>query len=128
LWVPLIPVLIIIPPTAPHSSSSIIRGSYSRPNSGRRTKCTLSLPPQETNSLLDVTTLLYVAMKISCGASHHSMSVRLLLTESPYVVTNWFRTDRKTSAFACRISEGYHISTSHLMKGELLPLDPDYLN
>jgi hypothetical protein len=28
----------IIPPTAPHSSSSIIRGWYNRPNSGRRAK------------------------------------------------------------------------------------------
>jgi hypothetical protein len=36
-----------IPPTAPHSSSSI-RGWYSRPNSGRRTKWTQSHPTAET--------------------------------------------------------------------------------
>jgi hypothetical protein len=30
----------LIPPTASHSSSSIIRGWYNRPNSGRRTKWT----------------------------------------------------------------------------------------
>jgi hypothetical protein len=40
---------ILIPPTAAHSSSSsIIRGWYNRPNSGRRTKWTQSNPPQET--------------------------------------------------------------------------------
>jgi hypothetical protein len=32
------PLPILIPPTAPHSSSSIIRGWYNRPNSGRRAK------------------------------------------------------------------------------------------
>jgi hypothetical protein len=32
------PLPILIPPTAPHSSSSIIRGRYSRPISSRRTK------------------------------------------------------------------------------------------
>jgi hypothetical protein len=35
---------ILIPPTAPHSSSSIIRGWYSRLISGRRTKWTQSHP------------------------------------------------------------------------------------
>jgi hypothetical protein len=40
LWFPL---TIIIPPTTPHSSS-IIRGWYNRPNSGRRTKWTQSYP------------------------------------------------------------------------------------
>jgi hypothetical protein len=35
---------ILIPPTAPHSSSSIIRGWYNRPVSGRRTKQTQSHP------------------------------------------------------------------------------------
>jgi hypothetical protein len=35
-------VQILIPPTSPHSSSSIIQGWYSRPNSGRRTKRTQS--------------------------------------------------------------------------------------
>jgi hypothetical protein len=38
------PLPIIIPPTAPHSSSSIIQGWYSRPISGRRTKWTQSHP------------------------------------------------------------------------------------
>jgi hypothetical protein len=42
------PLPIFIPAPAPHSSSSIIRGWQNRPNSGRRTKCTKSLPPQET--------------------------------------------------------------------------------
>jgi hypothetical protein len=36
------PLSILIPPTAPHSS--IIRGWYNRPNSGRRTKWTQSHP------------------------------------------------------------------------------------
>jgi hypothetical protein len=36
------PLPILIPPTAQHSSSTIIRGWYNRPNSGRRTKCTQS--------------------------------------------------------------------------------------
>jgi hypothetical protein len=40
------PLPIIIPPTAPYSSSSIIRGWYSRPISGRRTKWTQSHPTQ----------------------------------------------------------------------------------
>jgi hypothetical protein len=48
------PLPILIPPTAPHSSSSIIRGWYNRPNSGRRTKWTQVSPhPKElkiTNS------------------------------------------------------------------------------
>jgi hypothetical protein len=35
------PLSILIPPTAPHSSS-IILGWYNRPVSGRRTKCTQS--------------------------------------------------------------------------------------
>jgi hypothetical protein len=41
---------ILIPPTAPHSSSSIIRGWYNRLISGRSTKWTQShlTPPQET--------------------------------------------------------------------------------
>jgi hypothetical protein len=43
LWFPL-PIL--IPPTAPHSSS-IIRGWYNRSNSGRRTKWTQSHTPTE---------------------------------------------------------------------------------
>jgi hypothetical protein len=38
------PLPILIPPTAPHSLSSIIRGWYSRPISGRRTKWTQSHP------------------------------------------------------------------------------------
>jgi hypothetical protein len=38
------PLPILIPPTAPHSSSPIIRGWYDRPNSGRRTKWTQSHP------------------------------------------------------------------------------------
>jgi hypothetical protein len=37
------PILILIPPTAPHSSS-IIQGWYNRANSGRRTKWTQSHP------------------------------------------------------------------------------------
>jgi hypothetical protein len=36
------PLPILIPPTAPLSSSSIIRGWYNRPISGRRTKWTVS--------------------------------------------------------------------------------------
>jgi hypothetical protein len=36
------PLPILIPPTAPHSSSSISRGWYNRPISGRRTKWTQS--------------------------------------------------------------------------------------
>jgi hypothetical protein len=38
------PLPILITPTAPHSSSSIIRGWYNRPNSRRRTKWTQSHP------------------------------------------------------------------------------------
>jgi hypothetical protein len=38
------PLQILIPPTTPHSSSSITRGWYNRPNSGRRTKWTQSHP------------------------------------------------------------------------------------
>jgi hypothetical protein len=38
------PLPILIPRTAPHSSSSIIRGWYNRPTSGRRTKWTQSHP------------------------------------------------------------------------------------
>jgi hypothetical protein len=41
------PLPIFIPPTAPHSSS-ITRGGYNRPNSGRRTKWARLTPPQET--------------------------------------------------------------------------------
>jgi hypothetical protein len=41
---------ILIPPTASHSSSSIIRGWYNRPISGRRTKYTQPHPiPRENN-------------------------------------------------------------------------------
>jgi hypothetical protein len=39
LWFPL---TILIPPTAPHSSSAIIRGWYNRPISGQHTKRTQS--------------------------------------------------------------------------------------
>jgi hypothetical protein len=38
------PLQILIPPTAPHSSSSITRGWYNRPISGRRTKWNRSHP------------------------------------------------------------------------------------
>jgi hypothetical protein len=37
------PLLILIPPTAPHSSSSFIRGWYNRPINGRRTNWAVSL-------------------------------------------------------------------------------------
>jgi hypothetical protein len=40
------PLPIIPPPTAPHSSSSIIWGWYNRPISGQRTKWTQSHPTQ----------------------------------------------------------------------------------
>jgi hypothetical protein len=48
LWFPL---SILIPSTAPHSSS-VIRGWYSRPVSGRRAKWTQFHPPQETKKIL----------------------------------------------------------------------------
>jgi hypothetical protein len=38
------PPPILIPSALPHSSSFIIRGWYSRPNTGRRIKCTQSHP------------------------------------------------------------------------------------
>jgi hypothetical protein len=38
------PLPVLMPPSAPHSSSSIIRGWCNRPNSGRRTKWTQSCP------------------------------------------------------------------------------------
>jgi hypothetical protein len=38
------PLPILIPPTAPHSSSSIIRGWYNRPNSGEHAKWIQSHP------------------------------------------------------------------------------------
>jgi hypothetical protein len=38
------PLPILIPPTASHSLSSIIRGWYNRPNSGQRTEWTLVSP------------------------------------------------------------------------------------
>jgi hypothetical protein len=44
LRVLLLPLPLLILPTAPHSSSSIIRRWYDRPNSGRRTKWTQSHP------------------------------------------------------------------------------------
>jgi hypothetical protein len=44
LRVLLFPLPILIPPTVPHSSSSVIRGWYNRPVSGRRTKWTQSHP------------------------------------------------------------------------------------
>jgi hypothetical protein len=43
------PLPILIPPTAPHSSS-IIRGWYNEPNSGRSTKCTHSHPMRKTKN------------------------------------------------------------------------------
>jgi hypothetical protein len=48
------PLPILIPTTGPHSSSSIIRGWYNMPISGRRTKWTLT-PPRESkkNCLLE---------------------------------------------------------------------------
>jgi hypothetical protein len=44
LWVLRFPLQMLIPPTTPHPSSSIIRGWYNRPVSGRRTKWTQSHP------------------------------------------------------------------------------------
>jgi hypothetical protein len=44
LWVLRFPLPILIPPTAPHWPSSIIRGWYNSPISGRRTKWTQSHP------------------------------------------------------------------------------------
>jgi hypothetical protein len=46
LRVLLFPLPILIPPTAPQSSSSIIRGWYNRPDSGRRTSGLSLTPPQ----------------------------------------------------------------------------------
>jgi hypothetical protein len=43
------PLPILIPLTAPHSSSSIIRGWYNRTNSDRRTKWTQSHPARRRN-------------------------------------------------------------------------------
>jgi hypothetical protein len=48
LRVLLLPLLILIPPAAPHSSSSIIRGWYNRSISDRRTKLTQSHPTPRT--------------------------------------------------------------------------------
>jgi hypothetical protein len=45
------PLPVLIPPTTPHSSSSIIRGWYSRPVSGRRTKWTQSHPTKHENKI-----------------------------------------------------------------------------
>jgi hypothetical protein len=42
------PLPILIPLTAPQSSSSIIRGWYIRPINGRRIRCTQSHPTPET--------------------------------------------------------------------------------
>jgi hypothetical protein len=44
---------ILIPPTAPHSSSSIIRGWYNRPVSGRCTKWTQSHPTPRNYIYID---------------------------------------------------------------------------
>jgi hypothetical protein len=46
LWCP----LPITPPISPHSSSSIIRGWYNRPNSGQHTKWTVSPYPKKLTS------------------------------------------------------------------------------
>jgi hypothetical protein len=45
------PLPILIPPTALHSSSSIIRGWYNEPNSGRCTKWTASLHPKKLEKI-----------------------------------------------------------------------------
>jgi hypothetical protein len=42
-----IPLPILIPPTVPHASSSIIRGLHNRPVSGRRTEWTVSPHPKK---------------------------------------------------------------------------------
>jgi hypothetical protein len=53
LRVLLFPLPILIPPTAHHSSSSIIRGWYNRPSSGLRTKWTQSHPtPRNKKKIL----------------------------------------------------------------------------
>jgi hypothetical protein len=44
------PLPILIPPTTPHSSSSIIRGSYNTPITGRCAKWTVSPHPQQTKT------------------------------------------------------------------------------
>jgi hypothetical protein len=49
-----IPLPILIPPTAPHSSS-IVRGWYNRPVSGRRTKWTQSHPtPKKLKKVISI--------------------------------------------------------------------------
>jgi hypothetical protein len=50
------PLPILIPPTAPHSSSSVIRGWYNRPVNGRRSKWTQShLTPRNLKKKLQKT-------------------------------------------------------------------------
>jgi hypothetical protein len=56
---------VLLPPTAPHSSSSIIRDWYSRPITGRRTKWTA---PRETKWKK---LCLLLSMFLSPGELHH---------------------------------------------------------
>jgi hypothetical protein len=57
-----LPLPILIPPTAPHSSSSIIRRWYNRPNRGRRTQWTHQSHPTQNQSIESVFNRLHVSL------------------------------------------------------------------
>jgi hypothetical protein len=62
LWVLQLPLPILIPPTAPHSLSSITQGWYNKPNSGRCTKWTQShITPRKKATCLSFS--LYLVLK-----------------------------------------------------------------
>jgi hypothetical protein len=69
------PLPILIPPTAPHSS--IIRGQYSRPISGRRTKWTQFHPtPKRERKRENVYVCVCVCVCVQIIRSTHLVSVR----------------------------------------------------
>jgi hypothetical protein len=70
------PLPIIIPPIAPHSSSSIIRGWYNRPNSARRTKWTHSHPTPRNVKKINI---LLLRLRLSSGLSLSDIPIKFCM-------------------------------------------------
>jgi hypothetical protein len=102
LWVFRFPLPILIPPTAPHSSSSIIRGWYIRPNSGHSTKWTEYRPTPKKFKKPNVRT----SWPKKCGRKEPASSLWF------HFLYAWYVTSEKPCGFFCGFyiwSETYSI-------------------
>jgi hypothetical protein len=88
------PLPILMTPTATHSSSSIIRGWYNRPNSGRRTKWTQSHPTPRNKIKTTPFETCFITLRVRISGFHPESleaSLEYSTTSSIHTLFNYFR-------------------------------------